>query len=59
LNRDVFETINAHFKSEVFKTKDNIALAEARHKVKTSLDITLKVTGQRTIWLGKEIIKRK
>ena len=31
LNRDVFETINEHFKSEVFKTKirDNIALAEA------------------------------
>lgn len=31
LNREVVETINAHFKSEVFNTKirDNIALAEA------------------------------
>jgi chromosome partitioning protein len=31
LNRDVVETINAHFKSEVFTTKvrDNISLAEA------------------------------
>ena len=31
LNRDVVATIQAHFKSEVFKTKirDNVALAEA------------------------------
>jgi hypothetical protein len=34
-------------------------LAEAPHKVRTSLDITLKVTGQRTIWLGKGNNKRK
>lgn len=62
LNRDVFETINEHFKSEVFKTKirDNIALAEAPAQGQDIFRYNAKSNGAEDyLALSKEIIKRK
>ena len=62
LNRDVFETINEHFKSEVFKTKirDNIALAEAPAQGMDIFRYNAKSNGAEDYMaLAKEIIKRK
>ncbi len=62
LNRDVVETINAHFKSEVFKTKirDNIALAEAPAQGMDIFRYNAKSNGAEDYMdLAKEIIKRK
>jgi chromosome partitioning protein len=62
LNRDVVETINAHFKSEVFKTKirDNIALAEAPAQGLDIFRYNAKSNGAEDYMdLAKEIIKRK
>ena len=62
LNRDVVETINAHFKSEVFKTKirDNIALAEAPAQGMDIFRYNAKSYGAEDyMGLVKEIIKRK
>jgi chromosome partitioning protein len=62
LNRDVVETINAHFKSEVFKTKirDNIALAEAPAQGLDIFRYNAKSNGAEDYMdLAHEIIKRK
>jgi chromosome partitioning protein len=62
LNRDVNETINEHFKSEVFKTKvrDNIALAEAPAQGLDIFRYSAKSNGAEDYMaLAKEIIKRK
>jgi chromosome partitioning protein len=62
LNRDVVDTINAHFKSEVFKTKirDNIALAEAPAQGLDIFRYNAKSNGAEDYMnLAKEIIKRK
>jgi chromosome partitioning protein len=62
LNRDVVETINAHFKSEVFKTKirDNIALAEAPAQGLDIFRYNAKSNGAEDYMdLAREIIKRK
>ena len=62
LNRDVFETINEHFKSEVFKTKirDNIALAEAPAQGMDIFRYNAKSNGAEDYMeLAKEILKRK
>jgi chromosome partitioning protein len=62
LNRDVVETIIAHFKSEVFKTKirDNIALAEAPAQGLDIFRYNAKSNGAEDYMdLAKEIIKRK
>ena len=62
LNRDVVETINAHFKNEVFKTKirDNIALAEAPAQAMDIFRYNAKSNGAEDYMdLAKEIIKRK
>jgi chromosome partitioning protein len=62
LNRDVNETINEHFKSEVFKTKirDNIALAEAPAQGLDIFRYNAKSNGAEDyLALAKEIIKRK
>ena len=62
LNRDVFETINAHFKSEVFETKvrDNIALAEAPAQGLDIFRYNAKSNGAEDYMaLAKEILKRK
>jgi chromosome partitioning protein len=62
LNRDVVETINAHFKSEVFKTKirDNIALAEAPAQGVDIFRYNAKSNGAEDYMdLAQEIIKRK
>jgi len=62
LNRDVFETINAHFKSEIFKTKvrDNIALAEAPSQGLDIFRYNAKSKGAEDyLSLAKEILKRK
>ena len=62
LNRDVVDTINTHFKSEVFKTKirDNIALAEAPAQGLDIFRYNSKTNGAEDyLSLAKEIIKRK
>ena len=62
LNRDVNETINEHFKSEVFKTKvrDNIALAEAPAQGLDIFRYNAKSNGAEDyLALAKEIAKRK
>lgn len=62
LNRDVVETINAHFKSEVFKTKirDNISLAEAPAQGMDIFRYNAKSNGAEDYMdLAKEIIKQK
>lgn len=62
LNRDVNETINEHFKSEVFKTKvrDNIALAEAPAQGLDIFRYNAKSNGAEDYMaLAKEILKRK
>lgn len=62
LNRDVFETINEHFKSEVFQTKirDNIALAEAPAQGMDIFRYNAKSNGAEDyLALSKEILKRK
>lgn len=62
LNRDVVESINTHFKSEVFKTKirDNIALAEAPAQGLDIFRYNSKTNGAEDyLNLAKEIIKRK
>lgn len=62
LNRDVNETINEHFKSEVFKTKvrDNIALAEAPAQGLDIFRYNAKSKGAEDyLALAKEIVKRK
>lgn len=62
LNRDVFETINEHFKSEIFKTKvrDNIALAEAPAQGMDIFRYSPKSNGAEDyLALSKEILKRK
>jgi chromosome partitioning protein len=50
LTCDCFETINEHFKSEVFKKNktDNIVLAEAPAQGQDIFRYRPKVTGQRT-----------
>lgn len=62
LNRDVVESINTHFKSEVFTTKirDNIALAEAPAQGLDIFRYNPKTNGAEDyLNLAKEIIKRK
>lgn len=62
LNRDVFETINTHFKSEVYKTKvrDNIALAEAPSQGLDIFRYNAKSNGAEDyLALAKEILERK
>ena len=62
LNRDVVDSINTHFKSEVFKTKirDNIALAEAPAQGLDIFRYNSKTNGAEDyLNLAKEIIKRK
>ena len=62
LNRDVVESINTHFKSEVFETKirDNIALAEAPAQGLDIFRYNSKTNGAEDyLSLAKEIIKRK
>jgi chromosome partitioning protein len=62
LNRDVVDTINAHFKSEVFKTKirDNIALAEAPAQAMDIFRYNAKSNGAEDYMeLAKEILERK
>jgi chromosome partitioning protein len=60
LNRDVVETINTHFKSEVFKIRDNIALAEAPAQGLDIFRYSSKSNGAEDYMaLAKEIIKRK
>ena len=62
LNRDVAETIKAHFKDEVFKTKirDNIALAEAPAQGLDIFRYNIKSYGAEDyLSLSKEILKRK
>ena len=61
LNRDVAETIKAHFKDEVFKTKirDNIALAEAPAQGLDIFRYNPKSNGAEDyLSLSKEIIKK-
>ena len=61
LNRDVVDTIQAHFKDEVFKTKirDNIALAEAPARGVDIFNYQPKSNGAEDyLSLCKEIIKR-
>jgi len=61
LNRDVVETIQAHFKDEVFKTKirDNIALAEAPSQGLDIFRYNSKTYGAEDyLALSKEVIKR-
>lgn len=62
LNRDVVDSINTHFKSEVFETKirDNIALAEAPAQGLDIFRYNSKTNGAEDyLSLAKEIIKRK
>jgi len=62
LNRDVVDTIEAHFKEDVFKTKirDNIALAEAPAQGLDIFRYNPKSYGAEDyLALCKEIIKRK
>jgi chromosome partitioning protein len=62
LNRDVFDTINTHFKSEIYKTKvrDNIALAEAPAQGLDIFRYSPKSNGAEDYMaLAKEILKRK
>ena len=62
LNRDVVETIQAHFKDQVFKTKvrDNIALAEAPAQGMDIFRYQPKSYGAEDyLNLCKEILKRK
>lgn len=62
LNRDVAETIQAHFKDEVFKTRvrDNIALAEAPAQGLDIFRYNPKSYGAEDyLSLSKEILKRK
>lgn len=62
LNRDVVETIEAHFKDEVFKTKirDNIALAEAPTQGLDIFRYNPKSYGAEDyLSLCREIVKRK
>ena len=61
LNRDVVETIQAHFKDEVFKSKirDNIALAEAPSQGLDIFRYNGKSNGAEDyLSLSKEILKR-
>lgn len=61
LNRDVAETIQAHFKDEVFTTKvrDNIALAEAPAQGLDIFRYNSKTNGAEDyLALSKEILKR-
>lgn len=61
LNRDVVETIQAHFKQEVFKTKvrDNIALAEAPSQGLDIFRYNSKSFGAEDyLALSKEVLKR-
>lgn len=61
LNRDVVETIQAHFKDEVFKTKirDNIALAEAPSQGLDIFRYNSKSYGAEDyLALSKEVLKR-
>ena len=61
LNRDVVETIQAHFKDEVFKTKvrDNIALAEAPAQGLDIFRYNSKSYGAEDyLALSKEVLKR-
>jgi chromosome partitioning protein len=61
LNRDVVETIQAHFKDEVFNTKirDNIALAEAPAQGLDIFRYNSKTYGAEDyLALSKEILKR-
>lgn len=61
LNRDVVETIQAHFKDQVFKTKirDNIALAEAPSQGLDIFRYNSKTYGAEDyLALSKEILKR-
>jgi chromosome partitioning protein len=61
LNRDVVETIQAHFKDEVFNTKirDNIALAEAPSQGLDIFRYNSRTYGAEDyLALSKEIIKR-
>jgi chromosome partitioning protein len=62
LNRDVAQTIEAHFKDEVFKTKirDNVALAEAPAQGVDIFRYNPKSYGAEDyLKLSKEILKRK
>jgi chromosome partitioning protein len=62
LNRDVVDTIKAHFKDQVFKTKvrDNIALAEAPSLGLDIFRYSPKSYGAEDyLSLSKEIVKRK
>lgn len=62
LNRDVFETVSTHFKSEVYKTKirDNIALAEAPAQGLDIFRYNAKSNGAEDyLALAKEILKAK
>jgi chromosome partitioning protein len=61
LNRDVVDTIQAHFKDEVFKTKvrDNIALAEAPSQGLDIFRYSSKSYGAEDyLALSKEVLKR-
>jgi len=61
LNRDVVDTIQAHFKDEVFKTKvrDNIALAEAPAQGLDIFRYSSKSYGAEDyLSLSKEVLKR-
>ena len=61
LNRDVVDTIQAHFKDEVFKTKvrDNIALAEAPSQGLDIFRYSSKSKGAEDyLALSKEVLKR-
>jgi chromosome partitioning protein len=61
LNRDVVETIQAHFKDQVFKTKvrDNIALAEAPAQGLDIFRYSSKSYGAEDyLALSKEVLKR-
>ena len=61
LNRDVVETIQAHFKDEVFKTKvrDNIALAEAPSQGLDIFRYNSKSNGAEDyLALSREVLKR-
>jgi chromosome partitioning protein len=61
LNRDVVDTIQAHFKDEVFKTKvrDNIALAEAPSQGLDIFRYSSKSNGAEDyLALSKEVLKR-
>jgi chromosome partitioning protein len=61
LNRDVVDTIQAHFKDQVFKTKvrDNIALAEAPSQGLDIFRYSSKSYGAEDyLALSKEVLKR-